>query len=410
MAKIINALEIGSTEIKLVVGYECEHEIVVLHAIAKPLSLNCIKNNIVNDSDEVCSVIKEVILDAENNLKNDINEVTLVLPARGLEVFKNSATTNVVSPNKLIAEVDIRNVMTMLSRDTYNEENAVIDTIPINYTLDQERIFSNPPINETSGSIKLNAFIHTIPTYIKETYIGLVDKVGLKISNILVAPYGVAQLFTTYKNVSNKYFLVNVGGKTTTITIISDGKPYQSSYIDMGGENLTQELCYRMGISYSIANELKLKYGLDNFKYNFKPSICHSEQDKNVEFTVNDLRLVTEEYLNTLFKDINRAIKTLMDGDVELEQWPLVFVGGGTQLIGFKEFVSDKYNSRSVIFPSVKSLGARNQIFINCLGAIKTSCGLFEFIGDEKEEIPQVQPLTREKHKTQKYSETDDSL
>ena len=124
MAKIINALEIGSTEIKLVVGYECEHEIVVLHAIAKPLSLNCIKNNIVNDSDEVCSVIKEVILDAENNLKNDINEVTLVLPARGLEVFKNSATTNVVSPNKLIAEVDIRNVMTMLSRDTYNEENA----------------------------------------------------------------------------------------------------------------------------------------------------------------------------------------------------------------------------------------------------------------------------------------------
>ena len=205
MAKIINALEIGSTEIKLVVGYECEHEIVVLHAIAKPLSLNCIKNNIVNDSDEVCSVIKEVILDAENTLKNDINEVTLVLPARGLEVFKNSATTNIVSPNKLIAEVDIRNVMTMLSRDTYNEENVVIDTIPINYTLDQERIFSNPPINETSGSIKLNAFIHTIPTYIKETYIGLVDKVGLKISNILVAPYGVAQLFTTYKNVSNKY-------------------------------------------------------------------------------------------------------------------------------------------------------------------------------------------------------------
>ena len=406
MTKIINALEIGSTAIKLVVGYECEHEIVVLHAVKKDLSVTNIKNNVINDSDEVCKVIKEIILDAENTLKTDINEVTLVLPERGLEVFENTETTNVVSLNKAIAEVDIRNVMTMLLRDTYNEENDVIDIIPISYTLDQERTFSNPPLNETSSFLKLKAFIHTIPRYIKETYVGLVEKVGLKVANILVAPYGVAQLFTTYKNVPSKYFLINVGGKTTTITIILNGKPYQSSYIDMGGEDLTSELSYRMGISHALADELKNKYGLDDFKCNFRPSICHSEQDKSVEFTVNDIRLVTEEYLNSLFKNISRAIKTLMNDNLELEQWPLVFV----ELIGFKEFISEKYNSRNVIFPMLKSLGARNQVFVDNLGAIKTSSNTFDFNSEEKEEAPQVQTLTREKHKPQKYSETDDNL
>ena len=300
--------------------------------------------------------------------------------------------------------------MTMLLRDTYNEENDVIDIIPISYTLDQERTFSNPPLNETSSFLKLKAFIHTIPRYIKETYVGLVEKVGLKVANILVAPYGVAQLFTTYKNVPSKYFLINVGGKTTTITIILNGKPYQSAYIDMGGEDLTSELSYRMGISHALADELKNKYGLDDFKCNFRPSICHSEQDKSVEFTVNDIRLVTEEYLNSLFKNISRAIKTLMNDNLELEQWPLVFVGGGTELIGFKEFISEKYNSRNVIFPMLKSLGARNQVFVDNLGAIKTSSNTFDFNSEEKEEAPQVQTLTREKHKPQKYSETDDNL
>ena len=52
MTKIINALEIGSTAIKLVVGYECEHEIVVLHAVKKDLSVTNIKNNVINDNEK----------------------------------------------------------------------------------------------------------------------------------------------------------------------------------------------------------------------------------------------------------------------------------------------------------------------------------------------------------------------
>ena len=58
----------------------------------------------------------------------------------------------------------------------------------------------------------------------------------------------------------------------------------------------------------------------------------------------------------------------------------------------------------------LKSLGARNQVFVDNLGAIKTSSNTFDFNSEEKEEAPQVQTLTREKHKPQKYSETDDNL
>lgn len=407
MSKIINAIEIGSTAVKLVVGYVLEQEVVVLHAVKKNLPDKIINNNVVNDADVVCKAIKDAILDAENTLKVDINEVSLVLPSRGLEVFENTGSTNVVSLNKTIADVDIRNVMTILLRDNYSEENEVIDVIPITYMLDQERIFSNPPINENSGSLKLKAFIHTIPRYIKETYIALVEKVGLKVSNVLVGPYGVAQLFMSYKNLPNKYFLVNVGGKETTITVISGGKPYQSSIIDVGGENLTQEMMYRMGISYSVADELKCLYGLDVNKCDFKPVICRSEQDKNAEFRVDDVRIISEEFINNLLRDINRALKTIINGNAELEQWPLVFVGGGTQLLGFSEFVISKYDSRSVLFPQIKSLGARNQCFLETLGALKVSTSIRVSEIKEEQKAP---VLSREKHKVQKYSETDDNL
>lgn len=410
MARVVNALEISSTAIKLVVGYECEQELIVIHASKKNLDENIIVDNVINDADVVCKTIKELITETEATLNTTINDVSLVLPSRGLDIFKNVGSTNVVSLNKTIAEIDIRNAMTMLLRFEYgdaNNEIEVIDVIPITYKLDQERSFSNPPLNETSASLELTAFIHTMPRYIKETYEGLVERVGIKVSNILVGSYGISQLLTTYRNMPKKYILIDVGGKTTIATIISGGKPYKSIYFDKGGENLTQELMYRLGITYKNADELKCKYGMDNFVCEYAPIVCHSEQNPEVKFTIKDLRLIIEDFLVNYVKDINRALKTMVGDSAELEQWPLVFVGGGTALIGFKEFVESKFASRNVIFPTIKSLGARNPSFIAALGALKINSSVR--INEVKEEQKPMS-LTRDKHKTQKYSEVEDNL
>lgn len=408
MMNLVCAYGIDSSAVKLVVGYEYEKEVIVLFSGKKDLAQNVILNDKVNDSDAICMAIKDLLLEAENSLKMDITSVTLVLPANGLEVFENVASTSVVSTSTKIADVDIRNVINMLLRDNYSEDNEVVDIIPITYTLDKERVFSNPPLGEESTTLTLKAFVHTVPRYIKNVYMSLIEKVGLKVNNLVVAPYGIGQLFLTYKEVPNKYFLVNLGANNTSIVSMSNGKPYRVCFVNYGSDSITKVLANRLGISYEKAEELKRTYGLEKTTHTYLPNVVKSELSEDIKFTAKEIAVIVSDELERLMKDIIRALKTISSESPELEQWPVVFVGGGRNIIGFKDFVKEKIQMRKCILPSIKSIGARNMIYIDELGAIKIVSNVT--FKEDKHEEGSHHVLTREKEVKTKYSETKDSL
>ncbi len=408
MMNLVCAYGIDSSAVKLVVGYEYEKEVIVLFSGKKDLAQNVILNDKVNDSDAICMAIKDLLLEAENSLKMDITSVTLVLPANGLEVFENVASTSVVSTSTKIADVDIRNVINMLLRDNYSEDNEVVDIIPITYSLDKDRVFSNPPLGEESTTLTLKAFVHTVPRYIKNVYMSLIEKVGLKVNNLVVAPYGIGQLFLTYKDVPNKYFLVNLGANNTSVVSMSNGKPYRVCFVNYGSDSITKVLANRLGISYEKAEELKRTYGLEKTTHTYLPNVVKSELSEDIKFTAKEIAVIISDELERLMKDIIRALKTMSSESPELEQWPVVFVGGGRNIIGFKDFVKEKIQMRKCILPSIKSIGARNMIYIDELGAIKIVSNVT--FKEDKHEEGSHHVLTREKEVKTKYSETKDSL
>lgn len=408
MMNLVCAYGIDSSAVKLVVGYEYEKEVIVLFSGKKDLAQNVILNDKVNDSDAICMAIKDLLLEAENSLKMDITSVTLVLPANGLEVFENVASTSVVSTSTKIADVDIRNVINMLLRDNYSEDNEVVDIIPITYSLDKDRVFSNPPLGEESTTLTLKAFVHTVPRYIKNVYMSLIEKVGLKVNNLVVAPYGIGQLFLTYKDVPNKYFLVNLGANNTSVVSMSNGKPYRVCFVNYGSDSITKVLANRLGISYEKAEELKRTYGLEKTTHTYLPNVVKSELSKDIKFTAKEIAVIISDELERLMKDIIRALKTMSSESPELEQWPVVFVGGGRNIIGFKDFVKEKIQMRKCILPAIKSIGARNMIYIDELGAIKIVSNVT--FKEDKHEEGSHHVLTREKEVKTKYSETKDSL
>lgn len=408
MMNLVCAYGIDSSAVKLVVGYEYEKEVIVLFSGKKDLAQNVILNDKVNDSDAICMAIKDLLLEAENSLKMDITYVTLVLPANGLEVFENVASTSVVSTSTKIADVDIRNVINMLLRDNYSEDNEVVDIIPITYSLDKDRVFSNPPLGEESTTLTLKAFVHTVPRYIKNVYMSLIEKVGLKVNNLVVAPYGIGQLFLTYKDVPNKYFLVNLGANNTSVVSMSNGKPYRVCFVNYGSDSITKVLANRLGISYEKAEELKRTYGLEKTTHTYLPNVVKSELSEDIKFTAKEIAVIISDELERLMKDIIRALKTMSSESPELEQWPVVFVGGGRNIIGFKDFVKEKIQMRKCILPAIKSIGARNMIYIDELGAIKIVSNVT--FKEDKHEEGSHHVLTREKEVKTKYSETKDSL
>ena len=405
MNDIVTVIEIGTSAVKLVVGYKFEREVIVQFAAAKKLSANAVIDSTIHDEDEVSKSVRELLLEAQNTLKSDLKEATLVLPAIGLEVFGNVRMTPVLSTNNKISETDIRNVIATIFKDKYPTTNEVIDVLPIVYVLDNNREYSNPPIGEESTMLNLRANVHTIPSDIVKSYRMAVERAGIRVKSLVAAPYGIAQMLTSYKEITEEYFLVNIGAKTTTVTTISNGEPFKSFHIYMGGDTITHTIEKRLGMSYEKAEELKKTYGLDPLKYDFVTHIATSDNNPSIKFTVKDLNPIIEEALGHISNDIVRALKILSD-DESFEKLPVVFVGGGSRLIGLKEYIQKVITTRDVIFPMIKSIGARNMTFIDVLGGIKVTSNVV--VEDTSRDVPPV--LTRDIPKKPKYSETNDDL
>ena len=403
MNDIVTVIEIGTSAIKLVVGYKFEREVIVQFAGTKSLSATAVIDSTIHDEDAVSKTVKELLLDAENTLKTDIKDVTLVLPAVGLEVFGNVRMTPVLSMNNKISDTDIRNVIATIFKDKYPTTNEVIDVLPIVYVLDNNREYSNPPIGEESTMLNLRANVHTIPASIVKSYRLAVENAGLKVKSLVASPYGIAQMLLSYKEIPEEYFLVNIGAKTTTVTTISNGEPFKSFHFYRGGDTMTHAIEERLGIGYDKAEELKKIYGLDPLKYDFVAPIVTS--NNNVKLTVKDLNLIVEEELDHLAKDILRALN-ILSGEDNFDKLPVVFVGGGSRLLGIKNYMQEAIEKRDVIFPMIKSIGARNMAYIDVLGGIKVTSNVV--MEEPSHETPPV--LTRETTKKAKYSETNDDL
>lgn len=406
--KINVALELSSSAIKIVVGYKLDDQVIVLYANKHLLPLNAIVGEEIKDSDLVVSTITEAIKEAQKNLKSDIKDVILVLPPIGFEVFENTQSTNVVSSSGVIAEVDIRNVMSMLRKDRYDHNNKIVDIIPQNYYLDQNRIFANSPLGETSTTLQMNALIHTISPRVIFDFTQAVKKVGLNITKYVMAPYGVGDLLAKRKDLPNQYLLVDYGEEYTTVATINNGMPYGAIFSPNGAERLTSCIANGLNVSLEDAKYLKETYGLDQRVSTFHPIIATStnELGQKIEYTIEDLNNIVEGYLLDYTCDLRRMFKTILREENNEIRFPLVFVGGGTRLNGFKEYMTIQKLNDDLYFPELKNLGARDITYINCLGALKVGATI---VFDEEKDTTKVSPLTREKKK-QKYSETEDHL
>ena len=162
MENYISAIEISDTEIRLAVGYVRENKVNLIHVSQRPI-IGLVSHGEIIDFQTLSSIIASMkeFKDETTKEKITINEVTLVLPSLGLNVFQSSKTTNIVSPYLQIAQIDIENVVSLVQKEQIPQGSEIVDIIPDSFVLEKGRSFINPPINEKSNNITINAIIPT---------------------------------------------------------------------------------------------------------------------------------------------------------------------------------------------------------------------------------------------------------
>ena len=367
--KIITTLEISSSSIKCVSGYLLNDKPIILNSEITPLEDGWMKGGMINDYGIVTKAVSQIITRASEKLKFPIQEVVLIVPSIGFEVYRNSQTTNVVSPIGQINKIDIDNVKSQVSKAKVNEGSIIVDILPERYIFhDGESV--EPPYGQMSDSLTIDAKLHAIPTIILNSFKKIISQCGLRICRIVASIFAACGMIKNLGNLPKNYVLVDLGSEINSAALIGGNEPFSPMYSMFGSDQITRTLADELNIDFLSAQYLKEKIGIDTRKTSYKTPILkvtssNKKEVSNIEFNEKMIEISTNYIQN-----ISRIVDEIFQKNPACVGFPVVFVGGGSKLYGFEQLSKslNKFNNSLFITPT--ALGARDARFTNCVGAL----------------------------------------
>lgn len=398
MEKRIAVIEITNREVRLIIGDVVNDKPVILYQTSRPITGLMSRGEII-DFDTLTKIISSLsnIEDSAIRMRFHVTDATVILPASGLTVFQGDKTTNVVSPTSIIETIDIQNVISLVTKDPIPNGNMIVDIVPDFFLTDSNK-FVEPPVGQKSNSLSLRAKVHTLPERIVDQYKSAVETAGIRPKRLFVAPYGIIELAKHTNEFPKDYFLVDMGGEVSTISLVGNQSLFASSSFTLGGEDLVKFVAEEMKISHDTAREIVELYGINERELSFKPTIAQAIiNEVEVKYTPDDLNRVIVDFFNEYyFKQFDVSMKQIVDGikGGNVTSLPIVFTGGFSSLHGFDRLAKEKFvNNQSIHYLAPEAIGARHPSFSALVGALLASSKYKGTLSDQK---ARVAPVERE--------------
>ena len=397
MDKPIAAIELGSKKLKLVVGYEIDGQVYVLYTLTKPYG-NCIEGGNFIDANKVAETIGSIreFTDPSAKLRLNISDVLLCLPPYGLGIYQTRQVTTVVTEDSKISNLDIKNIYALIRNSAYPlNDKALVDVVPESFTLDHGRIFARPPMGESSSTLTVSAKVQTLPSVLVDNYQSVLMSGGMVSRRNVIASLAATELINSYPNMPQSYILVDIGSSVTTVSFVGNNALYGSTFFNWGGDNITEKIIESFNINEADAEKYKIMYGIDNREMNFKAPICTTDDGTGheVHHMNDELNAIIKGELDIFINYLKEAVNEVVSQhDKTYSSFPMLLVGGGSELNGLVNYITPKVMSETVQVVSSKTLGARNPTFFNCLGMILTHS---KYLNLNDEAHPKVGQVTR---------------
>ena len=377
MKDSICALEISHKYIKIVFGYAQDGQVMVTFVKKVPLN-HAVESGAIRDH---AVIVKELsknnpVMDDTLHFSHLLDDAVLVLPPYGLEIYETTQYTSVISPEKVVGELDVKNIYNIIRNKKLPIDNELIDIIPDSFMLDNGNRYALPPIGKESSAITVHAKVHTLPKRINEEHTSCLVDSNIKVNRRVVSPFAVSELLSTYNDMPGTYFLVDMGASSTTISLVDNHQIFATRSFSWGGDNITNSIVTSFNISESEAEKIKILYGLDKREMRFDYPVAKVVTPLGEEAcTVRALNQIIEKELAGFINMFNVGKEQLVNAYNidDSDNMPVIFIGGASQLKGLKGYFDQNLKNKNYKFLKNKSIGARDPSLTSLLGAILVS-------------------------------------
>lgn len=373
--ELLVGLDLGTSKVSVIVaeketGYDEPQIIAVDYAQSEGIS----KGNVVN-AELASHAVKKAINETETLVGQPIKKVTVAFSC-GTDI--SCVTTSGkfmlgVNPRP-VTEEDIKRVMELAKADlAVPSDKTVIHTIPVEYSLDDN--ITEDPLTLTGKSLKVVLKSVLIPTNTVQNVVNCVRRAGLEVEGLMLKPLASALSVVTREEAQTGAVVLDIGGGTTGIAVMSKGQPIYLDTLPVGGDHITNDLAIVLKVPLLNAEEIKRKIQL------FEEE-TEDKTEGYVEFFCNNrlyrvLRSEVLEIINCRIEELcsELIIPKIKASGIRSIGGGIVITGGVSKMQGIDMIMRDIFNLPVRIAVPVETSsmpqGKNTQEFSSAAGIIR---------------------------------------
>ena len=237
------------------------NQIQLLVASHKECDLETNGSSLGFDENNLISILSEVVEEAEKISKLKINSAYVSLPGDKLQILQKQATKAISNKEQKVTENDIISTILDVGKSEVDPGSTIIDIIPDVFELETGEMVKDPT-NRKSSKITLYAQAITArKSYINELK-RVFEKAGLSIDGYSPKILAEKKFYLEDREQQEDTLIIDMGYRKTEIGLFIQGTFIYANTLEIGGNDITADMEYVFGISYSEAEKLKKTYNI----------------------------------------------------------------------------------------------------------------------------------------------------
>lgn len=258
MNKIIGAVEIGTSKIKVLLGEITAKETLKVVGFGAVESMGVKKGEVVNFKEASQQVHLAIDL-AEKSAGVKIEEVYLSITGRHLRGSFNLGSTRVRSADNTVSASDVQRTVDEAKRKELLTGRIYVHFIRNPFQLDGRPV--DDPLDLEGNMLEVGYWTVDGEEKVIKDLLHVINGYGLEVGHVIVSSLASGEIATTRADRKAGALVLDLGAGTTDYVLYRDGCPAKTGVVPLGGDHLTNDISMGLRVDDRHAESLKKEHG-----------------------------------------------------------------------------------------------------------------------------------------------------
>ena len=305
---VIVGIDIRASRTSLIVGEVNSFNQIEVVCSTSTKSNGIQKGKIINET-ALAETLKKVVADAEKEMDITINSAYVTMPGKYVTIIQNSVTKEAKDKYSGISTRDVLTALLAAKAVEIPEGKQIIDIITNDFVLDDGKEVKNP-VGSFASSFTLDCQIILGDEEYLKILRNVFRKANIEIDGYVPIVLAEKNLMLEESEQKDSVMLLDVGAQQIDVGVFFGERIIYTNSIDVGGDNITNDISIVLGISLEEAEKLKKQYSLALRSYidNDTEVVLSTSSEQNKVVKSSEIVEIIEARVEQMFELVNKDI------------------------------------------------------------------------------------------------------